>query len=244
MNVQLIHGDCLNELKNIEDNTVDLLLTDPPYGTNDKYGKNIKRGSAITNFSVMEWDRNLPLEYLNECFRIMKDDTWGVVFTDKKEITTIWNYVEKIGFSPRNTFYWIKTNKAPVPNSNFKSSVEVCIVFTKGKTNKKWQRGGTENNYFMSPFVLGKESVNHPTQKPESLMSYFINLLSAEGDVILDPFMGSGTTGVSSIKHGRRFIGIEIDSTYYKLSSDRINSASLYTENKKNSECIIDKFFE
>lgn len=243
MSVDLKFGDCHTKLKTIEDNSVDLLLTDPPYGTNDKYNKTIKRGKNITDFSVINWDSDLPLTYLMECYRVMKDDTWGVVFTDKKEITTLWNYVEQVGFLPRNTFYWVKTNKAPVPNANFKSCVETAIVFTKGRTNKKWTRGGTENNYFMSPFVLGKESVDHPTQKPVSLMSYFINLLSDTGDIVLDPFMGSGTTGVSAVKDERSFIGIEVDKTYYNLSKKRISDELSKVLQFKNSEKIIDKFF-
>lgn len=230
--MKLILGDSNIELKNIPDESVDALITDPPYGTNDNYGKSIKRGNFHTDFNVIKWDTALPLEYLSECYRIMKNDTWGVVFTDKKEITNVWNYLESIGFSPRNTFYWIKPNKAPTMRKNFKSSVETAIIFTKGRTNIKWRGNGNQNNYEILPFVLGKESVNHPTQKPIKLMNRFVELFTDVGDVIIDPFMGSGTTGISCVRNGRDFIGIELNTEYFELSKKRIyNEIDIYNKN-------------
>jgi len=230
-------------LKNISDNSVDLLLTDPPYGTNDQYGKSIKRGKEITSFNTIDWDFELPLDYFKESYRILKDDRWGVIFTDKKEITTIWNKLSEFGFSPRNTFYWIKTNKAPTPKSNFKSSVETCIVFTKGRTNKKWRGGGNQNNYFMCPFVSGSEKVKHPTQKPVKLIEHLIRLFTDEGDMIIDPYMGSGTTGVAAINSQREFIGIEIDSEYFDMAKQRIHRQQQLIKNKTFREEKIKKFF-
>jgi len=241
---KLLHGDCLTELKKLDDNSVDLLLTDPPYGTNDKYHKSIKRGNNITSFNSIEWDNVIPFDYLNECFRIMKDDTWGVVFTDKKEITTVWNYIESAGFKPRNTFYWIKPNKAPTPASNFKSNVETCIVFTKGRTTIKWTGGGNQPNYIMLPFVIGKEWVNHPTQKPIKLMEHFIQLFSKEGDVVLDPFVGSGTTPVACIRSNRNYIGVEIDEAYVELAKERISAEINRYITAENANKVLRKFFD
>ena len=242
--MKLINGDCLTELKKLGDNTADCLITDPPYGTNDNYGKNIKRGNTHTDFNVLKWDEELPLKYLTECYRIMKDDTWGVIFTDKKEITTVWNHLEKIGFSPRNTFYWIKPNKAPTIRSNFKSSVETCVVFTKGRTTIKWNGGGIQNNYEIMSFVIGKESVDHPTQKPIKLMSRFVELFTNENDTVLDPFMGSGTTGISCVRNNRDFIGIELDKTYFELSNSRISEEVNIYSKKVQQENNNIKFFD
>jgi site-specific DNA-methyltransferase (adenine-specific)/modification methylase len=220
--LQLLLGDCLDKLKELETASVDCLITDPPYGTNDSYDKMIKRGNSHTSFNVLSWDIEIPTEFLNEVYRIMKDDTWGFIFTDKKEITTIWKKLEDVGFSPRNTFYWIKTNKAPTPRSNFKSSVEVAIAFTKGRTNKKWKGGGNQNNFITMPFVIGKEKVKHPTQKPIKLMKHLMSLVTDEGDVILDPFMGSGTTVLAAAEMGRDAIGVEIDKEYYDIAVERL----------------------
>jgi site-specific DNA-methyltransferase (adenine-specific) len=222
--INLILGDCLDKLKELGDETIDCLITDPPYGTNDEYGKLIKRGNQHTSFNVLGWDREIPIVFLEEVYRVMKNDTWGFIFTDKKEITTIWRKLEEFGFYPRNTFYWIKSNKAPTPRSNFKSSVEVAIVFTKGRTNKKWKGGGNQNNFITMPFVLGKERVNHPTQKPIKLIKHLINLVTDENDTILDPFMGSGTTVLAAAELNRNCIGIEIDKDYYDISLSRLSN--------------------
>lgn len=223
---KILCGNCIDLLKEIDDDSIDFLLTDPPYGTNDNNGKSIKRGQVVTSFNTIDWDTELPLEWIDELYRIMKDDTWGVIFTDKKEITTMWNYLLSNNLTPRNTFYWIKTNKAPTPRKNFKSCVETAVVFTKGRTNQKWYSGGNENNYFMSPFVSGKENVGHPTQKSIKLFSYLIRLFTKETDIILDPFIGSGTTAVAALLLNRYYLGFDINLEYIKMAEKRINTIS------------------
>jgi site-specific DNA-methyltransferase (adenine-specific) len=221
---ELILGDCVSELKKIESNSIDCLITDPPYGTNDEYGKLIKRGNKHTSFNVIEWDTKLPTDFLEEVHRVLRDDTWGFIFVDKKEVTTMWKAIESYGLKPRNTFYWIKNNKAPTPRKNFKSSIEVAIVFTKGRTNIKWNGGANQNNYIIMPFVMGKEKVNHPTQKPVKLISHFIELVTNPDDIVLDPYMGSGTTAVAAKLLNRRYIGIELETEYYDIANKRIDS--------------------
>lgn len=233
----IIHGDCLEELKSVDSNSVDFLLTDPPYGTNDKYGKNIKRhkdgrGQNVS-FNVIDWDTKIPLKYLKECHRILKDDRWGVVFTDRKEITYLWEFLEEIGFKPRNTFYWIKPAKAPTPRDNFKSSVETAVVFTKGKTNKKWRGGGDQDNYYITPFPRGDEREDHPTQKPVDLFEKLITLFTDKEDIVLDPFLGSGTTGVASIKNRRDFIGIEEEKENIEISKRRTSEVKARINNSE-----------
>lgn len=220
---ELILGDCISVLKDIESNSIDCLITDPPYGTNDEYGKLIKRGNKHTSFNVIEWDTILPTAFLEDVYRVLKEDSWGFIFVDKKEVTTVWNVLEKYGFKPRNTFYWVKSNKAPTPRKNFKSSVEVAIAFTKGRTNMKWKGGANQNNYIILPFVMGKERVNHPTQKPVKLISHFIELVTNPGDIILDPYIGSGTTAVAAKLLGRGYVGIELESEYYDIAKRRVD---------------------
>ena len=221
--LKLIQGDCLEEMKKIPDESVDLVLTDPPYGTNDGKGKNIKRGTSNTDFSVIEWDRELPIQYISELHRVMKPDSWGFIFTDKSKVSQVWYELERRGLTPRNVFYWIKSNKAPTPRCNFKSCIEAAVVFTKGRTNQRWYGGGNQNNYIILPFVSGREKVNHPTQKPVKLMAHLLQLVSTENDVVLDPFMGSGSTGVACKQLNRNFIGIELDKNYYNIAKQRIS---------------------
>lgn len=228
---KLIFGDCMEELEKLDDCSIDCVITDPPYGTNDKYGKQIKRGNVHTSFNVLEWDKELPTDFLKHIYRVMKNDSWGFIFVDKKEITTVWNELEKYNLSPRNTFYWIKNNKAPTLRKNFKSSVEVAIVFTKGRTTIKWKGGANQNNFIVLPFVSGKEKVNHPTQKPIKLISYFIEMVTNKGDVILDPYMGSGTSCVAAKLMERNYIGMEISDEYFKLAEKRLDTLSIPIKN-------------
>lgn len=218
----LLCNDCRNALKSIPDASVDALLTDPPYGTNDGKGKIIRRGKTDTSFGVIEWDKNVPLDYLSEIYRVLRDDRWGVIFTDNMYVTDLWKALEGHGLSPRNTFYWIKHNKAPTPRKNFKSCVETAVVFTKGRTTIKWRGGANQNNYIVMPFVSGKEKVPHPTQKPVALMRHLCTLFTDEGDVVLDPFMGSGSTGVACVRENRQFVGIEINPDYHALATQRV----------------------
>ena len=225
--VELHLGDCLEIMRSMPDKSVDAVITDPPYGTNDGAGKVIRRGNTDTDFSVLDWDKDLPTDYIKELSRIMKDDTWGAIFTDNIAIGEIWQTLINNGLSPRNTFYWVKYNKAPTPRANFKSCIETAVVFTKGRTTIKWNGGGNQANYIEMPFVSGKDAGLHPTQKPVKLMKHFIELFTKEGDTILDPFMGSGTTGVACVQTGRNFIGCEIDPTYFAIAEKRIAEAQL-----------------
>jgi len=218
----LYQCNCLETLGNFPDNSIDFIFTDPPYGTNDGKGKAIKRGSSIVDFCTIQWDDTLPLDWIEFVYKIMKDDTWGVTFTDKNATLMVWNKLEECKLNPRNTFYWIKTNKAPTPRSNFKSCVETAVVFTKGRTNQKWRGGGNQNNFINLPFVSGREKVKHPTQKPLKLIEHLLSFMTDENDVVLDPFAGSGTTAVACEKLNRKWIGIELNKEYCDIIVERL----------------------
>lgn len=206
-------------MKQLPDKCVDLVLTDPPYGTNDNKGRVIRRGCTDTNFSIIEWDKKMPLKWIGELPRIMRDDRWGYIFTDNAKVTIIWQALEFYGLNPRNTFYWYKTNKAPTPRTNFKSCVETAVVFTRGRTNRRWNGGACSDNLIQLPFCSRGE---HPTQKPVRLFAHLIKLFSNENDIIFDPFMGSGTTAVTAYQLGRRWFGCEISEEYCDIANKRV----------------------
>lgn len=226
--VTLHLGDCLEVMRSMPDKSVDAVITDPPYGTQDGMAaRSIKRGKEIVKFDSGEWDKTLPLEWLVDGMRVLIDGKWVAVFTDNLSVKTIWDAINNNGGRSKNTFYWIKTNKAPTPRKNFKSNVESAIVATKGAV-QTWYGGGNSPNYIEMPFVSGKDAGLHPTQKPVKLMRHFIELFTKEGDTILDPFMGSGTTGVACVQTGRNFIGIEIDTDYFAIAERRIKEAQAH----------------
>jgi site-specific DNA-methyltransferase (adenine-specific) len=232
----LLLGDCLDILPTLTDNSVDMVLVDLPYGT-----------------TACKWDSIIPLDKLWEQYnRICKEDG-AMVFTAAQPFTTIlaasnldnfryeWIWEKPQGTNPMNAkvmplkshenilvFY----RKRPVynpqmwystPYSGFSSNTsKIGEVYGSAKSKHRDNPDGSR--YPKTVLKFKQEKGLHPTQKPVEMMEYFIKTYSNEGDTILDNTMGSGTTGVAAIKCNRRFIGIEQDEEYYKISKERINN--------------------
>jgi len=218
--VTLYLGDALEVLPTLEARSVDAVITDPPYGSNDGCGKVIKRGSMLVTFGE-SWDTELPLEWIALGQRVLKVGCWMSVFTDKLSVNTLWKAMKDCGMFPKQTFYWIKTNPPPQPRKNFCSGVESAVVATNGPV-KRWFGGGITLNYFKYPIVTNRDRTVHPTQKPVEVMQYLIEVQTVQRDLILDPFLGSGTTAVAALRLGRRCIGIDIGEPYLEIAARRI----------------------
>lgn len=217
-------------MKKLNDKSIDLILTDPPYmisrDTNfSKGGGNeAKYGSLSMDFG--EWDKGEAIDmeaFFKEAYRLLKKGGTIIMFYDIYKLETIKIIADKVGFKQPRIGFWNKTNAVPVnARINYLSNArEYFISFCKGKK-------GTFNSYYDKgvydyPIVSGKERV-HPTQKPYGLMRDLIATHTKEGDVVLDPFSGSGTTAIAAFAEERKFIGFEIDKTYYDNSIKRISS--------------------
>ena len=221
--IEIYCADCLNVMKDMPDKSVDAVITDPPYGLNDGKGKVSRRNGEMVAFSAGEWDDFVPMRYIDLSTKILNDGCWFCSFTDKLSVSNLWIELENLQMRPKQTFYWVKNNPPPQPRQNFQSGVETAVLATKGAVSK-WSGGGATRNWYKHPLTVNSERF-HPTQKPVSVMTYLIMALTLEGDTILDPFMGSGTTGVACVQTGRRFIGIEIDPDYYEIAKKRIKKA-------------------
>jgi DNA modification methylase len=221
--LRLFNGDCADLLRSLESDSVDAIITDPPYGTASET-KVQKRGNNDLEVFNLEWDGELPTAWLTEACRACVPGGALLTFTNNREVTTLWNAMESAGWKPLQTFTWIKSNPPPQPRQNFCSGIETAIFARKPGKVYCWNGGGATVNYFQAPIVAGTRI--HPTQKPESLMAHLIRLLSPVGGVVLDPFMGSGTTGVCAIANGRRFIGAELDASYFQAAKARIDAAA------------------
>ena len=230
--IDLIQGDCLEYLKGLPDNSVDLVVTDPPYDINAT-GKgiitkrNIKYVEQIQGITKGFDDSVLP-----ELERVLK----GInlyIFCSHNQIIPLLDYFVK----ERNCFYtilsWHKSNPLPTCNNTYLKDTEYCLFFR--------ERGvpiyGTYHTKF-TYYVTGinqtdKAKYGHPTIKPLPLIQNYVLNSSKEGDVVLDPFMGSGTTGVACINTNRSFIGVEIDSNYYNIAQNRIKEAEQEKDNVK-----------
>ena len=218
--IDLHLGDCLEVMKQIPDKSVDLVLTDPPY--------NIAREN---NFSTMgragidfgEWDKGFDLfSYIDQVSRVLKKDGSFVVFNDWRNLGSIADYAEKQGFETKDMIRLEKSN--PMPRNRdrrYITDYECAIWFVKEKA--KWTFNRQDDKYQRPKFVACIESGLHPTQKNLSLMENLVKIHSNENNVVLDPFMGSGTTGLACKNLNRHFIGIEQDANYFEIAKGRIN---------------------
>jgi len=213
-------GDCLKVMQTIPDKSVDLCLTDPPY--------NIARNN---NFSTMgragidfgEWDKGFDLfSYIDQVSRILKKDGSFVVFNAWRNLGAIADYAETQGFETKDMVRLEKSN--PMPRNRdrrYITDYECAIWFV--KKGAKWTFNRQDGKYQRPKFVASIESGLHPTQKNLNLMENLLKIHSNQGDMVIDPFMGSGTTGVACKNLGRKFIGIEQDANYFEIAKKRIN---------------------
>lgn len=225
-------GDALKLLKEVPDESVDLILTDPPYNVS-KPGQNITRKGG--KFGVAkdikldfgEWDRGIVKwqDFIEDFVRVLKPTGVLVMFYDRLELGCIGKYLqEEHGFQVRHIGAWVKSNPAPQARKvQWQNGLEFFIVATKNKGSGHHfnYKLGQSPDYFI-------HSVNfkhyHPTQKPLKLIEWIMSYWSFRGDLVLDPFAGSGTTLVAAERLGRRWIGFEINPEYAEIAMQRIRA--------------------
>jgi len=231
--IELIKGDCLGVMDELIDKgiEVDAIITDPPFGISrennistmkNKYGK-LAYGTGI---DFGEWDKNVDLySWINKGVKLLNKNGCMFIFNDWKNLGNIAKYAESLGMDIKDCFRWEKTN--PMPRNRdrrYITDFEMGVWLVKKKS--KWVFNRQDDKFqrpkFVSNSVSGKEKTKHPTQKPINLMELLIKIHTNENDIILDPFMGSGTTGVACKNLNRKFIGIEKDEAYFNIAKDRI----------------------
>ena len=225
---KIYNMDSIDGIKLIPNNIIDLCVTDPPYkltsgGINKNnigikkpmngiMDKNIydNKGSLFKIISFKEW--------IPEVYRVLKNDADFYVMTNDKNLQEILNTATQCGFKLHNILVWHKGNYTP--NRWYMKSCEFTLYFWKGKAKPINNKSSFQIN--MTKCKMGNRY--HPTEKPIELMKEYINNSSIENDIILDLFMGSGTTAIASKKLNRKFIGFEIDKKYYEIANERIKS--------------------
>jgi DNA modification methylase len=231
----IILGDCLQELPKIESNSIDLIITDPPYLiSRDSNFKQIsdstsKEMSTKYNISIDfgDWDKvELDFNYLfKEWFRILKKGGTLIVFYDVWKSNEIKESANIVGFKQPRVCAWTKTNPVPINSkTNYLSNAtEYFFTFVKG--GKPTFNSAYDNGFYKFPICHGKERLQHPTQKPLSLISQLIEKHSNSGDLVLDNFAGTGTVGEACVKLGRDYILIEKEETYFNMIDSRLNKS-------------------
>jgi DNA modification methylase len=229
----IYRADCLFGFKKIDNESVDLIFTDPPYYQNRAQNitslKNHK--DVVTEFkfdgytSEQEYLQFIE-NVLRECYRVAKNGASGYLWCGDDFVSYINRITEKVGFQFRKVIHWHKTNPFPAIHTRkmFANSMELLVHFSKG-TPKTWNHKQVNemHNFIEAPICMGKERKKHQTQKPLKVCVPFIEISSNKNDLILDPFMGSGTTAVAALMANRNFTGFEIDSNYCKIIDERIN---------------------
>jgi site-specific DNA-methyltransferase (adenine-specific) len=243
----IICGDALEELKKMNNGSVHCIITSPPYNIDLGNNKYKKVGYNTYNDNIpysdyLKWMRKI----FSECFRVLSNDgRLCINIGDAKngKITTHSDFIQickEIGYSPMSTIIWNKNNtsnrcawgsylssKAP----SFPRPFEYVLIFCK---TPKLERNGvstitkeewveyTNGLWCFSP-EKGQKKLGHPAMFPVELPYRLIKMLTYEGDIVMDPFMGIATTGIACLKTNRNFIGIEMDEQYCKIGQERIN---------------------
>lgn len=234
---EVLQGDCLELMKDIPSGSVDMVLTDPPYGT-----------------TACKWDSVIPFEPMWEQLKRIIKPNGAIVLFGSQPFTSALVMSNPKMF--KYSWYWEKSKPSNFLNAKKQPmrKVEDILVFCKkstvyypqglviGKQNsnsgrentygavkKSWTQDITYTNYphniLRYPNVVGS-SAAHPTQKPVALMEYLIKTYTSKGETVLDFTMGSGTTGVACVNTDRRFIGIELDEGYFDMAKKRIDEAT------------------
>lgn len=247
---KIIHGDCIEEMKKIPDNSVDLIFADPPYYLQLPKGKRLKRADGSEVIPVDdEWDKFESYKdydfftenWLTECQRILKPTGTMWVIGMYHNIFRVGTIMQNLGIWFLNDVIWVKTD--PLPNFNgrrFTNAHETIIWSVKDKNSKdytfnyefmKKMNGGKQmkDTDWVFGLCKGKERLKdengikaHPTQKPLKLIQQVLLSASNKGDIVFDPFMGSGTTAIVAEALGRKWFGIERDKKYVVIAENRI----------------------
>lgn len=236
-NHTLINGDCLDGMKNLCNASVDLFVTDPPYNLGRfMQGRNTGVFRMRKNHFVMsgwddldypEWDGKMR-NFLSSAFSLLKNDGGIIIFMSLMKMESLISAAQSVGFYYKTTGIWHKLN--PIPrnmNLTFVNSTEGWVYFVKkGPSGTFNNDGKVIHDFFESGLTPASEKKygNHPTQKPLKLIKHFVEVLSNPGDTIVDPFMGSGTTGVASVELGRNFFGVEYDANYFDVAVKRLEN--------------------
>lgn len=204
--------DALEFISGLEDESIDLVLTDPPYNiSKDNNFKTMGR----TGIDFGEWDKDFDLfSWLKLAHKALKKGGSLIVFNDWKNIGEIAKVAEKMGFDIKDLIRWEKTN--PMPRNRdrrYITDFELAVWLV--KKGGKWTFNRQNNTYdrpkFQYPAPSGKERI-HPTQKPVPLLEEILQRHTNEGDLVVDPFAGSGSTAIACINQGRNYIINDIDS--------------------------------
>ena len=220
--VKIINDDAIEVLKQLNDECIDLIVTDPPYKTitgGDSNGKSSIRpkGMLKGNRKLVRYQNIEIVDWMSELYRVLKDNSHCYIFTNSLNMQEMLNEATSVGFKLHNILVWVKNNCTP--SQFYMKNCEYVLFLRKGKA--KWINNiGNSKTVHQFNNIIGNK--NHPTEKPVDLLEFYIKNSSQEKDIVLDPFMGSGTTGLVANKLGRHYVGIELNPQYVEIAKRRM----------------------
>lgn len=224
----VINADSRDIIKRIPDNSIDFILTDPPYNLGQHSTGNIPLpGRTPMNNDVAEWDMIdfNPEEWADEFIRILKPTGNLFIFTSYNQLGRWYNCLDH-KFDTTNFMIWHKTNPAPkIFKAGFLNSCEMIFTCWNKKHTWNFISQAQMHNFIESPICMRPERLSnpkHPAQKPVSILKKMLEIASNKDDIVFDPFMGVGSSGVAALELGRRFIGVEINPEYFQAAKQRI----------------------
>lgn len=223
--------DAIEGLKRLPDNSVDLIVTDPPYNIASSNKLIQIAGKLQTTAEAFGgWDTYHPFDFdnlirqlISEAYRVLKPGAGFYVFTARETNARFIEMAVQRGFTYRNV---IAMTKSPGPSyykNCWRSGFDLCMVLSKGRGKHRTfnflEQSEMSNVYHYSPRLKVSK---HPTEKPIELIERIIRVSSNPGDLVVDPFLGSGTTAVAAKKLGRRYLGFELHAPYLKIIRQRL----------------------
>lgn len=226
--------DAIEGLRKIKDDSVDLMITDPPYNIASSARRTISRGKIVRTSELYgKWDTYHPFDYellimqvITNAYRILKPGGSLYIFAAVQQQGLINDNAGSRGFTYRNHVAIIKKNPLPQFNkNNWRNAIELCSYFTKGKM-RTFNFLSQQECINIFPYAIAHKQTTHPTEKPLALIERLVRVGSNKGDLVVDPFMGSGTTAVACAKLGRQFIGFERESDYISMARKRLREVA------------------
>lgn len=239
MDLDVIYNeDCYKGIKKIPDKSIDLVYIDIPYlignGGQKEKKSNLAKRIQKEDKQISNIKTGIDFSIFDELCRVMKN-IYIYIWCSKEQLYDIMTYFVKKGCI-MNELVWCKTNPTPATNGNWLPDIEYCLVF-KGNNAPRYNDGyELKSKWYVSPINKSdKDLFYHPTIKPLELVKRHILHSTKENDVVLDCFMGSGTTAVACKELNRHYIGFEINTEYYQIALDRLNGLTKKDREKRES---------
>ena len=226
---KLYQGDCLEIMKGVSDGSIDLVVTDPPYEISTTGAGMYKQADKQYVKELNGMKDGFSEKVLDELCRVMKKINI-YFFCSQKQIIPLLDYFVKKKKCNWNILSWHKTNPIPACGNKYLTDTEF-VLFFREKGVKVYGSFDTKRTWYATPLNQSdKKMYGHPTVKPLYILENLVVNSSQEGEVVLDCFMGSGSTGVACLNTNRNFIGIELDEGYFKIAQNRLEEAANKTK--------------